>query len=297
MTDTVLTGTVLRGIGGFYYVAGDDGTEYTLRAQSKIRHVHVKPMVGDKVEFVPGNGEEEGWMKAIRPRKNELVRPPVSNIDAVVLSVSASVPEADLLLIDRLLLSARQKGIEVFLAVNKCDEDGENARLISEQYRACCAGVFAVSAKTGEGTDALRTALSGRIHAFAGQSGVGKSSLINALYGLTLDTGDISRKIERGKHTTRSSCLIPVEGGGAVLDTPGFSLLESDLIEPVKLQELYPEFLPYADKCRFSPCCHDAEPDCAVKEALSAGVIDGERYERYKLLLSEMKERWNKRYD
>ena len=292
-----MTGTVLRGIGGFYYVLGTDKIEYTLRAQSKIRRVHLKPMVGDSVEFVPGSGEEEGWLKAILPRRTELLRPPVANIDAVVLTLAASSPQADELLIDRLMLFARGKNIACYLAVNKCDEDGDNAAFLTSQYEKCCDGVFAVSAKTREGLDALRGALQGKIHAFAGQSGVGKSSLINALYGFSLDTGSISERIERGKHTTRSSCLIPVEGGGAVLDTPGFSLLESELIEPEKLQELYPEFIPYLGKCRFSPCMHDAEPDCAVKEALAAGSISVPRYERYKLLLSEMKERWNKRYD
>lgn len=292
-----MTGTVLRGIGGFYYVLGTDKIEYTLRAQSKIRRVHLKPMVGDSVEFVPGSGEEEGWLKAILPRRTELLRPPVANIDAVVLTLAASSPQADELLIDRLMLFARGKNIACYLAVNKSDEDGDNAAFLTSQYEKCCDGVFAVSAKTGEGLDALRGALQGKIHAFAGQSGVGKSSLINALYGFSLDTGSISERIERGKHTTRSSCLIPVEGGGAVLDTPGFSLLESELIEPEKLQELYPEFVPYLGKCRFSPCMHDAEPDCAVKEALAAGSISVPRYERYKLLLSEMKERWNKRYD
>ena len=297
MTETVLTGTVLKGIGGFYYVLGDDGAEYTLRAQSKIRHIHVKPMVGDRVEFVPGSGEEEGWLKSIQPRRTELLRPPVSNIDAVVLTLAASTPQADELLIDRLMLFARGKNIACYLAVNKCDEDGDNAAFLAEQYRGACDGVFAVSAETGEGLDALRSALKGKIHAFAGQSGVGKSSLINALYGFHLDTGSISSRIERGKHTTRSSCLIPVDGGGSVLDTPGFSLLESEIMEPEKLQELYPEFLPYAGKCRFSPCMHDAEPDCAVKEALGGGLISRPRYERYRTLLAEMKERWNKRYD
>lgn len=292
-----MTGTVLRGIGGFYYVLGTDKIEYNLRAQSKIRRVHLKPMVGDSVEFVPGSGEEEGWLKAILPRRTELLRPPVANIDAVVLTLAASSPQADELLIDRLMLFARGKNIACYLAVNKSDEDGDNAAFLTSQYEKCCDGVFAVSAQTGEGLDALRGALQGKIHAFAGQSGVGKSSLINALYGFSLDTGSISERIERGKHTTRSSCLIPVEGGGAVLDTPGFSLLESELIEPEKLQELYPEFIPYLGKCRFSPCMHDAEPDCAVKEALAAGSISVPRYERYKLLLSEMKERWNKRYD
>lgn len=292
-----LTGRVLKGIGGFYYVLADDGREYTLRAQSKIRREHLKPMVGDRVEFEPGTEDENGWMVRILPRRNSLLRPPVANIDTVVLTLSASVPKADLMLIDRLMIYARMRGIEIKLAVNKADMDPDYARQIAGQYIGSGAECFAVSAVDGMGLEALRCALRGKVHAFAGQSGVGKSSLINALYGIRMEVGDISRKIERGKHTTRSSCLVAVEGGGAVLDTPGFSLFESELMEPVRLQEMYPEFDPYRDKCRFSPCRHKSEPDCAVKQAVLLGRIDPGRHERYTALLDEMSERWQNRYD
>ena len=291
-----MTGTLLQGIGGFYYVLGNDGRTHTLHAQSKLRHVKLKPMVGDSVEFEPGENGEEGWLKAILPRKNYLVRPPVSNIDALVITVSAGVPEADLLLADRMIFAAKAKQIETFLAVNKSDTNDENAHAIAAQYEKAGVKVFIISARTREGTDALKTALQGKIHAFAGQSGVGKSSLVNALYGTDWEVGDISRRIDRGKHTTRACRLLPVNGG-AVLDTPGFSLLESDMIEPDKLQELYAEFAPYRDKCRFQPCCHDSEPDCEVKGHIESGDISQGRYERYLIFLKEMRERWLKRYD
>jgi ribosome biogenesis GTPase len=289
-------GRLLQGIGGFYYALGDDGRQYTLRAQNKIRRVHLKPLVGDLIEFEPGTGEEDGWLKSILPRKNELVRPPVSNIDALVITVSCHVPAADLLLVDRMLVSAKRKGIYTLLALNKCDLANENALRLKAEYAYCGAQVFPVSALTGEGLDSLKTALRGKIHAFAGQSGVGKSSLINALYGTLLEVGDISRRIDRGKHTTRACRLLPVNEG-AVLDTPGFSLFESESCEPEALAGFYKEFQPYADKCFFQPCCHDSEPHCAVKQALIEGSIPRGRYDRYIELLNEQRERWMKRYD
>ena len=292
-----MVGTVLKGVGGFYYVQGQDGETYTLHAQSKLRTKRLKPMVGDTVDFEPGTkNEEEGWLKSILPRKNEFVRPPVSNIDCLVITFSASVPEADLLLVDRMLLTARVKQIETYIAINKCESDPAYTEKLAEQYSGSGSRVFKLSAQTGEGIGELKTALYGKIHAFAGQSGVGKSSLINALYGLGFEVGDISNRIERGKHTTRACSLVSVNGG-AVLDTPGFSLLEAETLMPESLQEYYPEFTQYRDRCRFQPCCHDSEPDCVVKECLAKGLISKERYERYLVLLSEMRERWVKRYD
>lgn len=290
-----LEGLIIKGVGGFYTAVAPDGRAHTLRAQSKLRRQKLTPMVGDRVKFQPGAEGEDGWLLAILPRKNSLTRPPVANIDLALLVVAAASPEADLLLLDRMLLFARQAGIKPVVAVNKFDLDPKAAEAIQCAYRSAADGAFLVSARTGEGVEALREALSGSVHALAGQSGAGKSTLINQLYGLKLVTGQVSR-IERGKHTTRHSELIGLPGGGMVLDTPGFSLLESQLIEPIHLKESYPEFAPYEGDCRFSPCAHASEPGCAVRSAVG-GEIDPGRHERYKLLFDEMTQRWKDRYD
>lgn len=294
-----MEGLILRGIGGFYTVLGDeDRQKYTLRAQAKLRRARVTPCVGDRVVFTPGaNDEEEGWLEQVLPRRNALVRPPVANVDFLVLVVPAASPQPDLLLIDRLMLLCRMTGISPMVAVNKADLNAEAARELAAQYENSGAPVYPVSAHTGLGIEALRSALRGRVHAFAGQSGVGKSTLINALYALNLTTGAVSGRIERGRHTTRHCELIAVDGGGMVLDTPGFSLLELKVMDPIELQNYYAEFEGLTTMCRFSPCAHVSEPDCAVRRAVEDGRINPQRYERYKLLFEEMSKRWRERYD
>ncbi len=291
-----MEGLITKGVGGFYTAVAPDGCAHTLRAQGKLRRQHLTPMVGDRVQFQPGAEGENGWLLAILPRKNSLTRPPVANIGVALLVVAAASPDPDLLLLDRMLLAARQAGISPIVAVNKADLDPERASEIQRAYRGATDGSYLVSARSGEGVDALREALSGSVHALSGQSGAGKSTLINRLYGLKLVTGQVSR-IERGKHTTRHSELIELPGGGMVLDTPGFSLLESQLIEPIHLKDSYPEFQPYEGDCRFSPCAHASEPDCVVRKAVAQGDIDLGRHERYKLLFDEMIQRWKDRYD
>ncbi|MDO4549140.1 MAG: ribosome small subunit-dependent GTPase A [Clostridia bacterium] len=291
-----MEGIILKGIGGFYTVRDHKGDTYTLRAQSKLRRNRLTPMIGDLVEFQIGEYEDENWLSDIKPRKNSLIRPPVANIDKLVVTIAASTPKADLLLVDRLLLLCADNDIEPVIVINKSDQDEQSAREIEGQYSSA-AKVFVVCALSGENVDELKRYLRGCVHAFAGQSGVGKSSIINALYGLSLETGGLSKKIDRGKNTTRRAELIPVDDGGMVLDTPGFSLLETDLIEPVKLKTLVAEFKPYEGQCRFEPCMHYKEPDCAVRTAVSQGRISAGRYERYQTLFEDMRERWKNRYD
>lgn len=291
-----MQGTIMRGIGGFYYALDDAGAVQTLRAQGKLRRERLKPKVGDRVELTPGDDDEHGWILRVLPRKNELVRPPVANIDVILVVAAAATPDPDLMMVDRLLVNARRAGIEAQLVINKSDLDAARAADIARQYRGARVDPMLVCAETGEGLDALRERLRGRVHALAGQSGAGKSTMINALYGLSQETGGLSRKIDRGKNTTRSCELIPVPGGGMVLDTPGFSLLETEVFDPVELKDSYPEFLPYEGQCFFQPCYHATEPRCAAREAVASGTIDAQRHGRYVELLTGMRQRWRDRY-
>ena len=291
-----MQGIILSGIGGFYTVLDDEGRRHTLRAQAKIRRQHLTPLVGDRVTFEPGQGETHGWLMAIEPRRNQLVRPPVANIDVIGVVVAAASPEPDLLLVDRMLMYAKKCALDAIIIVNKCDEDSGRAEEIEREYQRSGARVIRTSARTGEGVDTLKEALKGRIHALGGQSGVGKSSLLNRLYGFARETGELSEKIERGRNTTRHCELIPLPDGGMALDTPGFSLLELPLTDPAELRFLVAEFEPYEGQCRFAPCMHVSEPDCAVRAAVESGDISCERWERYKLLHDDMKMRWRDRY-
>ena len=292
-----MEGIVLSGVGGFYTVLDAGGNRHILRAQGKIRRQKTAPMAGDRVTFQPGEGSQHGWLNAILPRKNALIRPPVANIDALCVVVAAVSPEPDLALVDRMLMFARQNGMDALLAVNKCDTDIEAAKRISAQYSKCGAKVYCVSAMTGEGLGELAEALRGTVHAFSGQSGVGKSTLINRLYGLNREVGALSERIERGKNTTRHCELIPLPDGGMTLDTPGFSLLDLTLCDPLKLGEWMPEFAPYEGQCRFSPCAHVSEPGCAVRDAVQRGDIPHERWRRYCDAFEAMRIRWRDRYD
>lgn len=292
-----MRGVVISGIGGLFTVRNTEGESFHLRAQSKLRHKKLKPLTGDFVEFEPGTGDEDGWLSDILPRNNELVRPPVANIDVMCIVISASVPKADLLLADRLLIFAGMNKIRAMIVINKADEDTQQAEKISAQYASAGCDRVIVSAQTGYGIEELKRMLQGTVHVFCGQSGVGKSSLMNRLYGFSAEVGEISEKIERGKNTTRHCELRPVDGGGMVLDTPGFSLLELPLMEPEKLRERIPELIPYEGKCRFLGCVHISEPDCPVRDAVEAGTIDRERYQRYRILFDDMRERWRNRYD
>lgn len=290
-----MVGSIMRGIGSFYTVLCDeDGQEYTLRAQKKLRHQKLTPMVGDRVRFTPGQGGEDGWLEEILPRRSELERPSVANADMLMLVV-ASVPQPDLMLIDKLILRAAKENMTPALCVNKIDLGDGLAHSIREEYAGTQLRVFCVSAQTGEGVEQLREAMRGKVTCLAGQSAVGKSSLLNRLFGLELETGGLSRKTDRGRHTTRRSEMMAVDGM-MVLDTPGFSLLELENMEPQAFAELYPEYNALAENCRFQPCLHDREPGCAVHAAVDAGRLSAVRWARYRELLSEVKESWKGRY-
>ena len=293
----MMQGVLVRGFGGFYVAVDDAGTEYILRCKKKFRRMHISPLVGDELLFTPGEGEEHGWVEEILPRRSECLRPPVANVSLLVVVICPS-PEPDLLLVDRLLVRARLQGMKTAIVVNKCDIDASLVEEIRRQYAGADCQVIGASAKEASGLDGLRSIMQGEsCCCLTGQSGVGKSTLLNALLGLELETGEISRKIKRGKNTTRHAELL-MKDGLRVLDTAGFSLLELDSkLEPIKLKEYYPEFEEHEGECRFTPCYHDREPGCSVTAACEEGHIHPERLARYRTLLGEVKATWRERYD
>ena len=296
MDAPVMQGTLVRGFGGFYVAVDDAGTEHILRCKKKFRRMKISPLVGDEVTFTPGEGEEHGWLEDILPRKTECLRPPVANVSLLLIVVSPT-PAPDLALVDRMMVRARQQGMRLALVINKCDLDDSLAEELRRQYAGADVPVFAVSAVSGQGLEAVKAHMAGELCCLTGQSGVGKSTLLNALLGLELQTGEISQKIQRGKNTTRHAELLMVDGL-RVLDTAGFSLLELDAkMEPITLKDFYPEFAEHEDTCRFAPCYHDREPGCAVTAACEEGKIHPERLERYRLLLQEVRQTWRERYD
>jgi len=288
-------GRIIQGRGGLYTVRDAEGQDYVLRAKNRFRYEGISPLVGDLVSFTPGQGEEHGWLEDIRPRTSVSIRPPVANITQLIITLAAE-PEPDLLLVDKLLIFALEQDISVLLAVNKSDLDGSLAPRLESAYTRAGIPVLAVSATKGMGLDDLVRRMEGHINCFAGQSDVGKSTLISRLTGLELEIGDISQRIRRGKQTTRHISLLEAEGL-KVLDTPGFSLLELPTeIEPEHLRELYPEFAGLQQDCRFEVCLHNKEPGCAVDAASEVGGVDAGRLARYRLLLEQQQEKWSNRY-
>lgn len=288
-----MTGRIIQGIGGFYTVSSG-GNEFVCKARGRFRKEKISPLVGDLVEFSPGAEGDEGSIEAILPRKNVLERPAVANLDLLLVTLACCHPQPDLLLADRLLVRARRAGMEVAVVFNKSDLG--DAQAYARQYALSGLPTAMVSAATGEGRERLSSLAKDKVVGFAGQSAVGKSSLINLLCPKAqLETGDLSR-IERGRHTTRRAQLLQLPEGGYLMDTPGFSLLELDTFDPEELKGLYPEFRPYEANCRFLGCNHVGEPSCAVREAAEQGLLSLERLDRYTALFAELKEKWGRRY-
>lgn len=293
----IMEGRVLKGVGGSYTVRDGDGNLFVCRARGRFRKEKVTPTVGDCVLFDTGNDVTEGYLLEIQPRKNLLRRPPVSNVDLVAVVVAWQTPSPDMLLVDRLLAQAEGWGVPALLIVNKCDlADPCAVHTLLSGYRHLL-GVYPVSALTGEGMDALRPVISGKVFCVAGASGVGKSSLLRYFTGEDLLVGSVSERLGRGRHTTRHVELYPTEENGYVVDTPGFSLLEMDRMDPALLADAYPDFAPYRNECRFTGCRHVKEFGCAVKAAVEVGEVDAGRYQRYVRLVEELNELWRERYE
>ena len=281
-------GIITKGIGGFYYVQTPDGAVYETRACGRFRKENIIPRVGDYVKL----SDTLDAVVEILPRKNELIRPPVANIDRIAVVASLTSPAVDMYMIDAFLLSAEAAGIAAMLCINKSDlSKDEEIRAFCEVYEKAGYQIVVTSAKEEEGIEALKPYLIGRVTAFAGNSGVGKSSLLNLIGdNLCLETGGVSEKLARGKHTTRHVELFPLSFGGFILDTPGFSRVELPGITADKLWGLYPEIARVLEPCRFPGCMHLKEPDCAVKKAVEDGAIHEKRYESYQYFYEKLRE-------
>ncbi len=287
-----MRGKIIKGIGGFYYVHVPGQGIYECRAKGIFRKEQVKPLVGDDVEIdLLSEAEKTGNIRVLLPRSSQLVRPAVANVDQALVIFAITHPQPNFNLLDRFLVMMRQQGLPCIVCLNKVDLDSEGkGQTYADIYSACGYTSLTVSAAEKQGIDCLKDLLKGQTTTVAGPSGVGKSSLVNCLQSDTvMETGEISEKIERGKHTTRHSELIALGENTYILDTPGFSSLGLFDLEKEQLAGYYPEFQDYDISCRFGGCTHTAEPGCAVKQALEQGRISTMRYENYCQLFEELK--------
>ena len=289
----VLHGRIVKGLGGFYYV--DTGAEgiYECRGRGIFRKDNTKLLIGDIVDLeVTHETDKEGSIIKLYPRKCVLRRPEVSNVDQAVVVFAVHEPEPNHVLLDRFLITMKKLDIDTILVWNKADlaDEAELERKMHD-YRDAVSSVNIISAKGMAGMDELKELLFGRISLIAGPSGVGKSTMLNALCpGANAGTGEISRKMKRGKHTTRHAELFGLGADTYLLDTPGFTALDLEDMDEAELKAYYPEFYPYEGKCRFNPCSHTHEPSCAVREAAEAGAIPAVRYENYRQIYLKQKE-------
>ena len=286
-----MEGIILKALSGFYYVDGGDGALTACRGRGKFRHQKLIPLVGDRVRFTP-LGEGAGILDEILPRKNQFQRPAVANIDQLVVIASGAVPVTDPFLIDRVVSIAEGRDCEPVICINKCDLDA--AEELYQTYRKAGFLTLRVSAETGEGIPELAAAIAGKVSTFTGNSGVGKSSILNALEPeFRLQVGEVSDKLGRGRHTTRHVELFRLSSGAIVADTPGFSSFDTEGMElrrPEELQYTFREFAPYLDQCRFTGCAHVKEKGCAVIAAVKAGEIAPSRHASYVRLYEQAKE-------
>jgi len=290
MNMNMQSGIILKGIGGFYYVEVDD-TLYECKARGIFRKNKVVPFVGDHVNI---SIEQDGTctIEEILPRKNYLTRPPISNIDQLIIVVSTCDPSPSTLIIDKIISAAEDKGIEPVVVISKTDL--KDCAWLCEIYEKTGIPFYTISSATGEGISAVHDLLIGKITAFTGNSGVGKSSLLNGINDqFHLPTGEISRKLGRGKHTTRQVELLKLGDGAYVADTPGFSSISIeryDIANKENLQYCFREFAPYINKCKFTSCAHTCEKGCAVIQAVEDGIISKSRHESYLTMYNEVKD-------
>lgn len=280
----------MKALSGFYYVESADGTVMECRARGRFRKEGLMPLVGDEVTFSVEGGK--GTVEQIMPRENSFIRPAIANLNLLVVFASCVIPVTEPFLIDRICAIAGNQNVPVVICVNKCDLDHGDA--LAEIYEKSGFHVIRTSAETGEGVEELRSLLTGKLSAFTGNSGVGKSSILNRLDAkLHLQVGEVSEKLGRGRHTTRHVEVYRLPDGACVADTPGFSSFDTermDLVLKENLQFAFSDFAPYVGQCQFRDCAHLAEPGCAIRKALDSGVIQKSRYDSYVRLYERARE-------
>lgn len=294
-----MQGKIIKGIAGFYYVDVVGSGIYECKAKGIFRKEKKKPLVGDNVEIqVLDETEKTGNLVKIFPRKNELIRPASANVDQALVIFAVRQPDPNYGLLDRFLISMEQQNVPVIICFNKQDlVQEEEAEKLYRLYANCGYQVLLTSAWKEEGIEKVKKILEGKTTVVAGPSGVGKSSLTNLLQKeISMETGEISKKLKRGKHTTRHSQLLCAGEDTYLMDTPGFSSLYLEEMEKEELKEYFPEFLPYEEQCRFQGCVHIHEPGCGVKEALEEGKISKQRYDNYVSFYEELREKEKRRY-
>ncbi|MEE0955712.1 MAG: ribosome small subunit-dependent GTPase A [Eubacterium sp.] len=294
-----MEGRIIRGIAGFYYVYTGDGIIWECKAKGSFRKDGIKPLVGDFVRIdILNEQEKQANIIEILPRKNFIIRPAMANVDQALLLFALKSPDPDGTLLDRFLITMARQDIPVILCFNKEDLAGrEEIEEWKDTYKAAGYPVLVISAHRESDRQILLEALSDKTTVIAGPSGAGKSTVTNLLQNnVFMETGEISRKLKRGRHTTRRAELIQIDDRSWFADTPGFTSMEVPEMPKEELETCFPEFAPYIGRCRFPGCAHMAEPDCAVKEAVEEGQIRGVRYERYRKFYEELKEREKRRY-
>jgi len=286
----MIEGIIIKGIGGLYYVDTDKGV-FECKARGLFRKEKIKPLVGDNVLIDLNDIDNTGYIMEIKSRNTELIRPPVANVNQSIIVFSLKNPKPNLWLLDRFLILSEKEKLNAIIVFNKVDLVSDDlVKSISKIYENTGYKIIKTSTKSKEGINDLKEILKDSISVFAGPSGVGKSSLLNEIEpDLKLQTGDISTKTKRGKHTTRSSSLLELSFGGFVVDTPGFSSLDLSFIKEENLEIFFPEMNEESLYCKFNDCKHNKEPGCSVKKSVKEGKISEERYENYLSFLSEIK--------